>query len=149
LSTRGSLQQEILISIAPDDPVKFICVKLTNRDTDERQLSIAYYAECVLGVVREQTQMHLISEWNAELGALLIQNPYHPCFSEQLAFLKIIGPNCSATADRVEFFGRNQNWHRPAAFKRESLSGTTGAGYDPCAAVQSQFTLGGSSSIEI
>jgi len=147
--TSRKLDQEILISIAADDPVKFICLKLHNHDKLDRLLTVAYYAELVLGVAREVTQMHLVSEWNAEWNALLIRNAYHPCSGNQVAFLKVIGPDCSATADRVEFLGRNQSPRLPAGMQGGDLSGKTGAGMDPCGAVQSQFLLRSGTSQEI
>lgn len=139
-STNG-IDHEIVVSIAPEDPVKLVSVKLKNTTDLNREITAAYYAECVLGVLREQTNMHLISEWNAELQALFVRNPYHPCYAEQVAFLKIIGPNCSATGDRVDFLGRNRTLHDPLAMHREKLSGKVGAGYDPCAAVATQFEI--------
>lgn len=149
LRTIGDIEHEIVVSIAPEDPVKLISIKLKNQTSQERQLTAAYYAECVLGVVREQTNMHLVTEWDAKTETLLIRNPYHPSYAEQVAFLKIIGPNCSATGDRVEFLGRNRTLHDPAAMHRESLSGKVGAGYDPCAAVASHFTIPANGTFEI
>lgn len=149
LRTRGDLEQEILISIAPDDPVKFVCVKLRNRGQTERRLSATYYAELVLGVGREQTQMYLITEAAKEPGTLLVRNAFHATSSEQVAFLKIIGPNGSATGDRLDFIGRNNSLENPAALQHRLLAGKTGAGLDPCAAVQTQFAIRGGEQFEI
>ena len=149
LRTMNGMEHEIVVSIAPEDPVKLISVKLKNPSNHERDLTAAYYAECVLGVLRDQTSMHLITEWDADTETLLVRNPYHPCYAEQVAFLKIIGPNCSATGDRVDFMGRNRTLHDPAAMHREKLSGKVGAGYDPCAAVASQFIVPANGTFEL
>ncbi|MFO0919323.1 MAG: glucoamylase family protein [Planctomycetaceae bacterium] len=145
----GDLELETQISIAPDDPVKFVCVRVHNHGRNDRPLTLSYYAEVVLGVVREQTQLHLISAWDDRHQSLLIRNRYHPDFPDQVAFLKVIGPNGSATADRREFLGRNQADRLPAGLKQKRLSGTTGAGLDACAAVSSQFVLRGGTATEI
>ncbi len=149
LRVRGDLSWETLISIAPDDPVKFVCVTLHNRGQIDRPLTAAYFAELVLGVAREQTQLHLVSEWDDNRQAILVRNRYHPHFAEQTVFLKAIGRQCTATADRSEFLGRNQSLRNPAGLHQDGLSGACGAGLDPCAAVQSQFTLRGGQTAEI
>lgn len=132
---------ETTVFVAPEDPVKFVRVAITNRAAGSRRFSLTYFAEWVLGVTREQTQLHLVTAWDQASDTLTARNAYHPTFPEQLVFLGVNGPECSWTGDRGEFIGRNRSATDPIALQSPKLSGTTGARLDPGGAVQSQFTL--------
>jgi cellobiose phosphorylase len=95
-----------------------------------------------LGDVRSKTNMHILSEQDKETGALLLRNRYNSAFAERVTFFKVDGGyDFSYTADRSEFIGRNRNLANPQALYRKKLSGRTGAGMDPCAALHVKFDL--------
>lgn len=62
-------------------------------------------------------------------------------FSDRRAFFDVDDARRTLTGDREEFVGRNGSLRNPAALKRTRLSGKTGAGLDPCAAIQVGFEL--------
>jgi cyclic beta-1,2-glucan synthetase len=90
----------------------------------------------VLGGTREETQMHVVTSWDAEGRTLLARNFYHPDFGSRVAFVAASLPVTSYSGDRSEFLGRNGAPARPAALGRQALSGRTGAGHDPAYALQ-------------
>jgi len=55
--------------------------------------------------------------------------------------LKVSEPERSVTGNRKEFIGRNGSLASPAAMRRTRLSGRAGAGFDPCAAMQTRIEL--------
>ena len=95
------------------------------------------------------TQMHVRTARRWASGALVARNSYHEDFPQQMAYLHVLGGADSATGDRGEFVGRNGQEESPAAMKRTRLSGTTGAGLDPCGAVQKQIQLSPDAEIEL
>lgn len=122
-------------------PVKCIILKVHNHSGRERCLSATGYMDIILGDLRTKTHMHIVSELDSNNNAILFNNRYNAVFAERVGFFKILGNLSSYTADRSLFVGRNGRLENPAAMYRKKLSGKTGAGFDPCAALQVKFDL--------
>lgn len=135
------LVQELLLCVAPEDPVKLVRLTIRNDGQQTRSLSATYFAELVLGTVRDQTGMHLVTEIDTETGALLARNPFNPDFGSNVTFVDVNLRPRTLTGDRTEFLGRNGSAAAPAAFGRVELSGRVGPALDPCAALQARFEL--------
>jgi cellobiose phosphorylase len=130
------------VFVDKDLPVKFIVLKIKNQSGRERKLSAIGFLEIILGDLRSKTNMHILSEQDNSTGALLLRNRYNSAFSDHVTYFKVDGGyNFSYTTDRSEFIGRNRNLGNPQALYRKKLSGRTGAGMDPCAALHVKFDL--------
>ncbi len=137
----GGLDQELLVLVPPDDPVKLLCLTVRNDSDQPRRLSATYYAEWVLGSLRDSAPLQVVCERDAASGAIFARNAWAGAFSGLLAFAAA-GPRLrSATADRAEFLGRNGTLSAPAALGRSDLSGCAGPALDPCAAVMTEIVL--------
>jgi cyclic beta-1,2-glucan synthetase len=121
--------------------VKLVVLKLANQTSRGRQVSIAYFAELVLGGTREQTNQYVVTEVDATSGALFARNPYRFDFGDRVAFADVLHRPRSLTGDRTEFLGRNRSPADPAALQRQHLSGRVGPALDPCAALQVSVEL--------
>ncbi|WP_425619242.1 glucoamylase family protein [Anatilimnocola sp. NA78] len=143
------LRQEVLLSVDANEPVKFIRLKITNRSAQAKTFVATYFAEMVLGVTREQTHLHLNSEFDPQTQAIFCRNPYHPEYPQQVAFLKVLGETIGHTTDRAEFLGRHGSWERPEGLQTKKLLRRVGVGYDPCAVVQSRLTIGPQQTAEV
>jgi cellobiose phosphorylase len=141
--TEGGLHSELWVYVAWKAQVKFSVWKIRNQSGRTRTLSATAYVEWVLGDLRPNCAMHVVSEIDPDTGTLCAYNPYHPEFANQISFLDVNAGNArhTLTADRREFIGRNRTPRHPAAMDRVRLSGKTGAGLDPCAAIQVPFEL--------
>lgn len=136
---------ELSMTVALDAPVKLIILKVRNDSQHRRRLSAFGYVEWVLGDVRSKNAMQIITEIGRS-GVLLAQNYYNTEFGARTAFFDAATSRVglvtrSVTGNRTEFLGRNRSLQQPAALERVRLSGRTGAGFDPCGAIQLVFDL--------
>ena len=122
-------------------PVKFTVLKVRNESGRSRRLSVTGYVEWVLGDLRPKSAMHVITEIDANSGALFARNPYNTEFADRMAFFDVDDATRTMSGDRTEFLGRNGTLGNPAAMTRSRLSGKVGAALDPCAAIQVPFEL--------
>jgi cellobiose phosphorylase len=137
----NSLDQELMVLVPPDDPVKLLCLTIRNCGDRPRRLSATYYAEWVLGTLRDNAPLQVVCERDAASGAILARNAWAGAFASPLAFAAA-GPRLrSATADRAEFLGHNGTPSAPAALERNDLSGRAGPALDPCAALITEIVL--------
>jgi len=139
--TENGVASELTVYVAMDAPVKFAVLKLRNLSGRACTLSVTGYWEWVLGELRQKNHLHVQTEVDLKTGALLARNPFNTEFAERIAFVDVSDPTRTLTGDRREFLGRNGNLSSPSALKRKRLSGKTGAGLDPCAALQVIFEL--------
>ena len=135
------LSQELLVFAPLDAPVKISLLRLRNRTDRRRRLAITSYNELTLGVSREATAPHIVTDLEEQLGAIFARNSYNNEFAGRIAFVATSEPRFTMTCDRKEFIGRNGSLAQPAAMNRVSLSGRDGAGLDPCAAIQTSIEL--------
>jgi cyclic beta-1,2-glucan synthetase len=140
-----------LLQIVPiDDPIKISRLRITNRSGRARRLSVTSYAEWVLGTARGVSAPFVTTEMDAETGALMARNPWNIGFSGRVAFADLGGRQTAWTADRTEFLGRKGGLAAPRALAgRAALSGKTGAGLDPCAALQCVVEIAPGGSVDV
>ena len=135
------LDHELVVFVAPNDPVKLVRLTVRNDGDRPRQLTATYYAEWVLGTARENAPQQVVSDRDAETGAILARNAWAGAFSDRIAFVACGPREQSVTADRREFIGEYGSTSAPAGMRRVRLSGRVGPGLDPCAAIRTELTL--------
>ncbi|MBA3847984.1 MAG: cyclic beta 1-2 glucan synthetase, partial [Planctomycetes bacterium] len=143
------IESELWIYVALDAPIKFAFLTLRNRSGRTRRISATAYWEWVLGELRHKTALHVVTDLDPKLGLLVARNAYSPDFPTRMAFVDVSETTRSHTADRAEFLGKNGGYDAPAAMARARLSGRTGPGLDPCAALQTPIELADGQSRDI
>ncbi|EFM09389.1 glycosyltransferase 36 [Paenibacillus curdlanolyticus YK9] len=155
--TENGLKQQMTVYVPKSDPVKIVELTLDNVTDQQRELSVSYVCDWVLGVKRSISASHIVTEWDAEAGAMLVRNAYQETFRDDWAFLRMhdadeaargndleesgTASRLSFTSDRAEWLGRGGTPASPEAMKRERLSGFTGVQHDACGAVQLKVTV--------
>lgn len=135
------IESVLSIYVAIDAPIKFSVLKLHNRSNCPRRLSVTGYLDWVLGDERAKTLMHVVTEIDAETGALFARNAYNTDFSGRTAFFDVDGSADTVCGDRGDFFGPCGTLAAPASLAQAQLSGRVGGALDPCAALRVGFEL--------
>ena len=136
------IELDLLMYVPMGDPIKISRLKIHNTSQSTRRLSIAAYAEWVLGTSRGASAPFILTDLDPGTGALFARNPWDAAFGSRVAFADLAGRQLQWTADRGEFLGRHGTLEMPAALaSRLPLSGRVGAGLDPCCALQTSIAL--------
>jgi cyclic beta-1,2-glucan synthetase len=137
----AGIASHLTLGLAPDQAVKLSLLRLHNLGDRVRRITLTAYTEWTLGVLREHTQHQVRTTFDAEREAIFARNHFAPEFAAWVAFSALSEPVTGHTGDRREFIGRNGSLADPAGLRRETLSGVSGPGCDPCAALSCALTL--------
>jgi cyclic beta-1,2-glucan synthetase len=131
------------------DPVKVYRLRLRNDSGRRRRLTVTYFAELVLGGVREDQQLHVQTSRDEPSGAVLARQSWSGTYTGQIAFAAMSPRAASYSGDRTQFLGRNRSTTRPAALERARLDNRTGAAMDPAAALQLPLVIEAGHQMEV
>ncbi len=147
--TRHGIALDLLQFVPLDAPIKVSRLTIRNLSGRTRRLSVTAYVEWVLGTSPGATAPSVATEVDAVTGGLLARNLWSGP-DGRVAFVDLGGRQQAWSGDRTEFIGRNGTLERPAALATgASLSGRTGAGLDPCGALQRPVTLAANASVDV
>ena len=140
--TAFGIASSLLQYVPVADPIKISRLQLHNTSGRARSVSVSAYVEWVLGPSRTATAAFVTTQIDAETNAMFARNPWNATMGTHVAFADMAGRQTSWTGDRREFVGRNARLDRPAAIAHaEPLSGTVGAGLDPCGVLRTTIVL--------
>jgi len=144
------LTLELLEYVPLHDPIKISRLTIQNTGRRTRRFTVTGYVAWVLGTSRAAAAPYTITRIDEPTGAMFACNRWSEDFADRVAFIDMSGRQTSWTGDRREFIGRNGALANPVALSgREPLSNRTGAGLDPCGALQTQIELAPNESTEV
>ena len=124
------------------EPVKISKLILKNHTNKKRTLSVYGYVEWVHGFSRSANAPFIVTEKDDITKAIFSYNPSNAEFGKRISFATFVGGYDSFTCDRTEFIGRNKTKEKPTTIvNNKILLKKTGAGIDPCAALQKKVVL--------
>ena len=127
--------------VAHEDPVKLSLLTLENLSGRTRRLGVFAAVEWAMGPPREETPRHVVTTLAPGGRGLLARNPENAVFAGRAAFLASSEPLVSWTGDRRELRGAGRTLRTATGLHRARLSGRTGGGLDPCAALHVEIAL--------
>jgi len=92
----------------------------------------------------------VVTEIDVSVNALFAYNPRSDEYGSKISFVALQDEMDSFTCDRTEFIGRNGSLEAPGSlYNPLGFSKQTGAGTDPCAALQQSIELDPGESVEV
>jgi len=150
----AGIESKLTLSGSITDRVKWYSITLSNLEPTEQKLELFLYCDLVLGAARDDNYRFISTSFDRSAQALCAVNYYNNEFSGRTVAFGSSEPIASYSASRLEFLGRNGDLRKPlvlekgaqvsffpAKAKPVKLSTKTGAGIDPCAALQIAVTL--------
>ena len=130
------IKQKLSMFCSMDKEVKINQLILKNESSHSRKLSLVYYVELVLGSERSKSAHHIITEKGKVQNLFIARNPYHEDFGKRLTYIASSELVSSFSCDRKSFLGPQGNCKDPAGLNHKKLDNQSGAGLDPCIALQ-------------
>nr|WP_106058387.1 glucoamylase family protein [Clostridium vincentii] len=122
------------------EKLKIQRVNLENISDKNREISLYYYAQLVLGVINYNSARYISTSIEDEF--IMGEAPYSKYFGHLKAYLTILGGDeRSFTGDRKEFIGVGEDLSTANALKHKKLSNRAGSIYDPCLACETKIKL--------
>ncbi len=138
----NELTLELMQTVPLESSVKMSRLKVTNRSSSSLTLTVTFYADLVLGAPRAASAPFITTSIDETTGALFAKNPWSIQSSGQVVFTDMIGLQTAWTGDRREFLGAFGSLADPKGLAPGVvLSRRTGAGFDPCCAMQTSLAL--------
>ena len=139
--TSHGLEQDLLVLVSPTAPIKLFHLRVRNLGDLPRWLSATFYAEWVIGILRDKAPLQVVCTVDMESGALFATSAWAGEFARRVAFADVSRRPRSFVMDRAKFLGRNGTTATPTALTLEQLSCRADELGDPCAAIMTHLEV--------
>lgn len=134
------INSSMTVFVPRDENLKIQKVVLENKSNEDKEISVFYYAQLVLGVLNYDTSKY-ITTYNKG-NYIYGQNPYSEFFGNLKAYSTILGgESLSFTCDRKEFIGVSRSMEAPKGLEYKNLKGEFGSSLDPCLVTECKINI--------
>lgn len=149
LCNSQGLQQEQLVFVPVDDPVKIIRMRLVNLTDKNRRITLTYYADLVMEALSSKARTHVVCGYDHNLNTIMARNHWNQEFASSVAFVTASQAPHSVSGDRSEFLNHHDLSNVPDGLLRSDLGGRFTPGSDSCAAYQIHLDIPANKDVEV
>lgn len=136
----NDINSSMIVFTPRNENLKIQKVVLENKSNEDKEISVFYYAQLVLGVLNYDTSKY-ITTYNKG-NYIYGQNPYSEFFGNLKAYSTILGgESLSFTCDRKEFIGTSRSMESPKGLEYKNLKGEFGSSLDPCLVTECKINI--------
>jgi len=149
LCNNYGLEQEQLVFVPIDDPIKIIRLRLANCTNRDRRLTATFYAEWVMEALSGNALTHVVCDYDPITQSILARNHWNSEFASSVAFVTASQAPHSVSGNRSEFLNLEDPEGIPDGILRSDLGGRFTPGSDSCAAYQIHLDIPANQSVEV
>jgi len=143
------LEQEQLVFVPTDAPVKVVRLRLVNRTDKDRRLTVTYYADWVMEALHSKALTHVVCDYDSGRQAIMARNHWNPEFASSVAFVTATQAPHSVCGNRSDFLNIEHPSSVPDGLLRSDLGGGFTPGSDCCAAYQIHLDIPANEDVEV
>jgi len=133
------ISSKLTMFVPVNDKVKINILELENKTELDRNISITYYTNLILGSVELDTKPYI--EISKDNNTIIAKNSYNQDYLNQRVYVSSSENIETYTADKREFFGENRGKQIPNGLLRDGFTKTLGSGFDSCITIQNKIRL--------
>ena len=133
------ISSKLTMFVPVNDKVKISILELENKTELDRNISITYYTNPILGSVELDTKPYI--EISKDNNTIIAKNSYNQDYLNQRVYVSSSENIETYTADKREFFGENRGKQVPNGLLRDGFTKTLGSGFDSCITIQNKISL--------
>ena len=150
-SVYSGIQQKFTTFVSLEDTVKISLLSLKNNSSKDKVISLYYYLEPSVGILRDHNRDYLSFAYDETSRALFFENEFRNQMPGRTAFASFGGTEGEVgwTTDKREFMGRFGSYESPSALRKEKLSNSILQGSENCVVISLKITIPAGTQIEI
>ncbi len=138
-SNSGGIEQSMTVTVDMTDPIKLVSLNLTNTSSEQKNLSLYYYIDVVMGTYKNQFDAFIELNLNPEKNCVEISRGDKIHMTKKV-FLSSNLAITSWTSNKIDFIGYTGTLKHPKGLESESFQESTNP-RDNCCVIKVDINL--------